>query len=780
MTRPRGTRGGAALAVVGGATTLAALTGWAGFVVQPSDYLGRLLGVALLVVGIGIVLRRVGAPSWTIALVQLVAGAALVCYQVTGSAVFVGGAGRQLLDALHVAVDSAQQYAAPIHPKAPPVWPLMVAGGALFLVLVDLLACSLRRVPAAGLGLLAIYSVPSGLLADGPGWGSFLAAAIGFLLILHLETRDHLQRWGRLLGPGDSSPWRDGNPVRDAVRTGAGRIGITATALALVVPTFLPVLDVNLLHLGNSSGDGDIRIHRPVTNMRRDLDPNRPDPPLVRLRTDDPAPSYLRISVLNRYTGNEWSSGDRDVATDHRADGPLPAPDGLSPDVPRTEYSYDVETTDAFRSTWLPTQFPATAVEAHGDWRYDPTTLDFLAADDDLDTHDTHYSMTGLAVHYGTSGRFFRDAPSGAVQRETLDLPSDLPPSVRQLARDVTDPADNDYERALLLQDFFRRTGGFRYSLERAPQGTGNDTLAAFLARTGRVGYCEQYASAMAVMARVVGIPARVAVGFLQPDQIVDGRWEYSAHDLHAWPELYFAGAGWVRFEPTPSGRVPRVPDYSRVPVGAGADPSLGPSLQPSGSATNAPAPRRPTARPTEEADAGKAHGAGSGRSTGTTILLVLAGVVLLLVVGGLLLLVPRAARDRARRARLGGGPDQVWAELRATALDLGLPWPEGRSPRVTGEALATRLGDPADQTAERPRTGPEVAPEAAAALDRLVLGVERARYARPGAVATRERTDLATDGMLVIAALESGAGPRARQRARWFPRSLWQREAGQ
>src|SRR5690606_40395181 len=102
----------------------------------------------------------------------------------------------------------------------------------------------------------------------------------------------------------------------------------------------------------------------------------------------------------------------------------------------------------------------------------------------------------------------------------------------------------------------------FTCGLERAAS-VGNDELVAFLDESGRVGYCEQFAASMAVMARTLGIPSRVAVGFLQPRKVSDDFWEFSAHDLHAWPELFFAGSGWVRFEPTPATRASGVPEHS-------------------------------------------------------------------------------------------------------------------------------------------------------------------------------------------------------------------------
>ena len=129
-------------------------------------------------------------------------------------------------------------------------------------------------------------------------------------------------------------------------------------------------------------------------------------------------------------------------------------------------------------------------------------------------------------------------------------------------ARRVTSDARSDYHRALLLQDYFRLDGGFRYDLE-THSGHGIDSLEEFLFDV-RAGYCQQFASAYAAMARSIGLPTRVAVGFTWGEWD-SGRGEQGAYVVrgehaHAWPEVYFAGAGWVRFEPTPGrGRARRL-----------------------------------------------------------------------------------------------------------------------------------------------------------------------------------------------------------------------------
>lgn len=777
MTRRGAFSRGLLLAAVAAATTLAALTAWRGFLVSPMDYLGPLLVVAAVVALSGTALRALRVPGPLTVVVQVALAGAVVCQELGGGFLPVGATWATAVDSASAAVTSARTYVAPIGGDAPPVAPLLLLGGTVFLLLVDILACTLRRVALAGLALLAIYSVPAGLSEGGPGVVSFLGAAVGFLTLLHLDTREQLVRWGRPLGPDQHNPWTGTSPLVEAARAGAGRIGVAATAVALVVPPFVPVLDIDLFGFGPGSGDDGITIRKPVADLRQDLERGE-DVPLVRVRTDDPDPDYLRVGVLNRFTGTEWSSGDRDVSTEDRAEGALPAPAGLSPDVPAARYDYDLEVTDELDSTWLPTQFPSASVDAEGDWRFDEDTMDFLASEDDLDTAGLRYSLTSLEPDYGVDGQFFGNSSDTDVDDEVLYIPGGLPSIVRSQAQQVTADARNDYERALLLQSWFRRDGGFEYDIDAAPQGIGGGTFDTFLTEGpgGRVGYCEQFASAMAIMARIVGIPARVSVGFLAPTPIGESYYEYSSHDLHAWPELYFEGAGWVRFEPTPSERVRSVPGYARVDVADPDDPTEEPSTADVPSRQPSDLPTRPgtteTVAPEPEA-AGDAAGADDG-GLGTLLVWVGSTLLVLALLAGLGA-VPRTWRSRVRQRRLHGTPDDLWEELRATAIDLGLRWPDGRSPRQVGTGLVDRLGNPDDPTrTARPATGPEVAGSSVAALERVVSAVERHRYARGAGASTP--AGAADDAGACIDALEAGVTPQVRRRAAWWPRSLMRR----
>jgi transglutaminase-like putative cysteine protease len=759
-----------AMAFAAAGTTWVATFAWRGFTDGSGRYLGPLLVLGAVVAVTGAVARwaRVAAPL--VVLLQVALAAMMASLMFSGSPIPVGAAWVRLNETFTDAADVAQRFAAPVPSYVDGgVYPLLIAGGLACLLLVDFLACTLNRVPLAGLPLLTIYSVPVSMLAGGGvSWWVFALTAGGFLLMLFLQMNEQLIRWGRPLGSEESSDPAGFSVRTGAVRTTAGTIGGVSTALAVILPVFVPTLGLAVFPGGNGAGGDNIRIENPMANLRRDLR-RGDDIPLMRVRTSDPDPSYLRISVLNRFSENEWSSGDRDVPTDQLASGQMPPLVGVSDSVPRTEARYEISINDDFESIWLPTQSPISQIEAPGDWRYDLSTMDFLSGDQDLTTEDIRYSMTGVKLNLSAEAMARAPATAGQVSDDFTDLPTELPEMVRGLTLEVTKDARTRFEKAQALQEWFRSSGGFTYDLT-ADQGNGTNDLVRFLSNGegGRTGYCEQFASAMAVMARVVGIPARVAVGFLNPEQIEPETWEYSAWDLHAWPELFFPGSGWVRFEPTPAGRASGVPDYTtqHVPQIDVPNEATGPS------GSNLLPSRGPSVGAAPSDSAGD-NGA-DGDQSGFPWLPVTGGTAGGLLVVGLLLL-PRTLRRRRSHARVGAGPEAAWLELRDTAIDLRLPWPADRSPRETRDRLVDHFGAPVDHdTPERPRHGADVAPEAVTALDGIVLALERLRYSRghepadPGAL----RSELET----VVAALHGGATRGARRRAAWWPRSVLSR----
>ncbi len=751
------------LAVVAAATTWVTMLSWRGFSTVWGTYLGPLLLMAL-VVSVGGVLLRAAPVSRRVALVLHVLIVAVVVWLMLGGSLLAPVASaHHIADSVANAFTTADTYIPPVPANVPGIAPIMIPCGALSLLVVDLLACWLRRVPLAGLPLLAVYCVPMSLLGKGVSVVVFLVAAAGFLLMMFLQESAHITRWGRPLGGSGASGDTHGFGVSTgASKTSATTVGSVAVALAIVLPLLIPTLHLDGLGLFGPGGSGNgVKVINPITDMRRNLNRGK-DVPLLDVKTDDPNPSYLRIAVLTQFNGVEWSTGSRQIISNQLASGIVPPEQGLTDAVPFHSYNYQVTATHDFISRWLPTEFPVTDVVANGDWHYDTSTMDFIAGNDSTSTAGLTWTMTAIKPQLSNYSMIHSLSAVPAIQEPYTALPSTLPPLVSKLADHVTAGATNRFQQAVMLQDWFRTH--FRYSLKTAA-GDGNQALLTFLTRGkgGRVGYCEQFASAFAVMARTLSMPARVAVGFLQPTRAANGDWVYSAHDLHAWPEVFFAGSGWVRFEPTPASRASAVPAYT---VGQISKPGAGKTNQaPGGKVTDQPSTSPSTQKPHNQTQTGT-----SSASTPLPWPAIVGTLVALVVLAGLAL-VPGAVRRSRRARRLAGDAETAWAELRDSAVDLGVSWPSGRSPHETGHHLAAWFGpDPDGPPLVRPPRGRGLAPRAEEALGRVVLALERVRYARyaddvPGALADDVRT--------CIAALEHGSTSAALRRARWFPRSL-------
>ena len=716
------------------------------------------VGIPLLLIGVvvggaGALMRWRRLPGAAVVAVQLALGALMVLGTTTGSPFPTPGNVDAFRDALDAALASSAAYAAPVQLGVPPVHPLLLVGGTLVVLLVDVIACTLRRAPVAGLVLLAAYTLPVAVTGDAVSWWLFSTIAALFLALVYLQHSDHVTSWGR-------AP--EGERGSFSVRTGAiGNtaiaLGAAAIALAIVVPSAVPTMSMSVFD-GNGPGTREVEVQDPMVDLRRDLSRGE-DVPLLWVTTAGPRPTYLRLSVLTNFNGSAWTPGDRAIPDTQTATGALPPLDGVALDVPRKEFKYDVRIGPDLESTWLPTTAQVTRIAAGADWRFDLDTRDFIAARDDVTTADRTYDFTGAQLTYDAATMNNAVSGAGSVPGAYTEVPTTLSNEIRRLAASVTADAPTRFQKAQVLQQWFREDGDFRYDLGQVESaGSGGADLLAFLDE--RVGYCEQFAATMAIMARVLGIPSRVAVGFLEPEKSTSGAWEFSAYDLHAWPELYFPGSGWVRFEPTPQARAGQIPDYTTADF---APVTEGPS--PSASSSSELLPERgetPSA----------ADGAAEDETTSIPWVPVL-GILLGLAALALLLLTPRLVRSSRRTRRLGGDIEDLWVELADVARDLGHAWPTGLSPRRSGDWLGRLLATPVTGAArpDRPRRGRDQAPEASAALDRLVRALEHSRYARDPESFTSER--FRADADLVEESLAAGVTPRDVRRATWWPPSV-------
>lgn len=165
-------------------------------------------------------------------------------------------------------------------------------------------------------------------------------------------------------------------------------------------------------------------------------------------------------------------------------------------------------------------------------------------------TPGTVYSV--VSTRGAATPRELRNNPPTAIPpniERYLQLPADLPARVADLAREITAEDTNDYDRVKSIEDYLR--ANFRYSIDSPVPPPGRDAVDHFLFDTD-VGFCEQFASATAVMLRSLDIPARVVAGYTPGSRnAFTGYYEVRASDAHSWVEVWFPRLGWYEFDPT-------------------------------------------------------------------------------------------------------------------------------------------------------------------------------------------------------------------------------------
>ncbi len=649
------------------------------------------------------------------------------------------------------------QYAAPIGVSLG-IELITVAGVGLIALLVDTLAVTFRRAALAGLPLLVLYTVPTAVAPEGVSWVAFAVAGIAFLTLLLAESRERVNRWGRPMRYSVAREnWKPDVETAPLSQVGR-RVGATALGLALIVPAVLPDLSTSSFGFGSGGfgsggGGGDkIKVLNPILRLGENLRRGE-NTPVIRYSG---RPTYLRLVGADEFTGDLWQPSELSVSRDDNdVENGLSRAPGLGGSVTTVKRRYKIEVFD-LAQTWLPLPYPATRVaNINGTWLYDPSTFNVFG--ENSSTQQLDYEVTSLSVR--PSPEQLRNAPSPPPSvRRYLRLPRDLSPEIQATAEQVTEDQTSDYDRALALQDWLRDPVEFTYSQtldSSVTDGNGEQAILGFL--QSRQGYCVQFASTMAVMARMLGIPARVAVGFATGDKNADGDYIVGLHDAHAWPELYFQGSGWVAFEPTPGGPAADPPPWAKDAPGGGA-PTDNPTSQPTSSASPSTGLGGSENRPREDVNQdGLTPGNGGGIGAGPVRVPVLPFVLGLAAL--LVLAVPGVTRLLVRRRRWSDADTPTatalaaWDDLQDTLLDHGYGWDPSDPPRRG----AARL------TAQRHLVG-----EPAEALHRVATATERARYAP-------EMTpvgDLRSDVDAVRASLAEGSSRWVRWRARLLPRS--------
>ncbi|MEU3842654.1 DUF3488 and transglutaminase-like domain-containing protein [Streptomyces sp. NPDC028635] len=771
--------------------------------VDPATWILQAAVLLAVQSGVGAATRRVPlARPLTVAAQALVTLLLLTLVFAGRQAVagFVPGpqAFQHFSDLLRQGSDDIARYAIPAPLESDGIR-LMLVGGVLVIgLLVDTLAVTYRSAAPAGLPLLALYSVAAGLSDGGMDWLWFLVAAAGYLMLLLAEGRERLSQWGRVFGGTPRVPGAPDGPLAP-VRTGR-RIGAVALGIALVVPLLpLPAIQGGLLAdarggVGSGSGaGGTISAVNPLVSLRDSLNQDQDRTAMVlRTDSDDFNNLYLRIVSLDDFDGTTWKPAKRHITA---VPEQFPGPAGLGADVRRAQITTRISAAEWYAQDWLPMPYPPSGVSVGGKWRYEPVGMT-LVGDHGQTTRGETYEVRSLDVR--PTAQQLASAPRAPerILQEYTKVPGSVPSVVARTARQITRNATSDYDKAVALQDYFALTGGFQYDTQ-VEVGSGPDAIAKFL--KDKQGFCVHFSFAMAAMARTLGIPARVAVGFAPGTVQSDGSVAVGVKDAHAWPELYFEGVGWTRFEPTPTrGTTPsyttpdspgnNLPDAPQASRSAGTAPSAAPSASSSCSVQAKKLDECAGALPLNPAQGGDDSTPWWAIATWT--LLGLAAVTVLLL--PMLWRVRRRALRLAsaqhaprgptasRAGREGGaeGPEvtaepalltaqqaatghvlAVWGELIDTAWDYGIPPDDALTPRKAA-ARIVRLGE---------LEGP-----AAASVHRVAGAVEQVLYA-PRAQA---EAGLADDVRRMRAALRAKAGRRTRLRALVAPRSavraLW------
>jgi transglutaminase-like putative cysteine protease len=438
----------------------------------------------------------------------------------------------------------------------------------------------------------------------------------------------------------------------------ASVIGGVATLAALLAPNFIagysPVIE------WQGFGPASPTRISPIVQIRPRLRAS-PTIPLFDVRASAEGragpTSYWRLLSLDRFSGEIWYSATRS----RQAPGLIAAANELPAQGFELHQRFHIR---RLEGPWLPAAVQPVSVRGVRAL-VDPRSLSLTVARG----LESGLSYEVDSVVPSPTANQLKLAPETQGLRSYREL-TGVSDEVRRIASDLTVGKTSPYEKVLAISEHLR---GFRYD-ESVEGGHSGDYLLRFLTEI-QAGYCEQFAAAMAVLVRAVGLPARVAVGFLPGDYDADARvFHVTSEHAHAWTEVYFTGVGWVPFEPTPRAGV--APAAYAVAPAVGI---LGPeeATEEAGSPT---ASENAGQDPFPE-ETGEPAAAPDRPLTLMSMLLIASGAILVL-----LLLIPTAKvmRRALRYRRAASAAERVWAafsEFEDLAADFRAPRAQSETP---------------------------------------------------------------------------------------------------
>ena len=505
----------------------------------------ELVAAALASVAIAALFERRGLLLATLA--SLVGLALAITWIVVPQTAWYGLPSIHTLRAIGRSLEFVGQQARVRVAPTPPLPPLMLAAvTAVWTAAFSSHALAIR----AGSPLLAILppialvGFADTVLEDGarPVYAIILLAAA--LAVVFADGLRRVRQWGPVWS--GSRTRRLGTSVR-----GSRSVALAVIAAAVLVPGLLPGFRSGPLVDFSTSGDEGAGLD-PFISIHAQLTDDEPVRDLFEVRTPDP--QYLRMYTLDEFDGEGWRSSDPTGSDGQTLTVPtvLPQPSSYAPPPGSQTQPYtftvltDFDASHALPMAQTPEQITAGDL---GDVTWDPARGQAFL-DGGLDA-GLEYTVRSRVV-VPTAEQLERVHNLTSLQYgQWTRLPGEdvLDPRIEQLAKAWTADAASDYEKVLAIQQHFH-SDGFQYSTD-VDVADDPDALLTFLTQT-KAGFCQQYATAMAVLVRELGLPARVAVGYQSGTLQDDGRYLVQSDDAHAWVEVYFEGYGWLQFEPTP------------------------------------------------------------------------------------------------------------------------------------------------------------------------------------------------------------------------------------
>ena len=506
----------------------------------------ELVAAALASVGIAVAFERRGLVLATVA--SLVGLAFAVTWIVLPQTALYGLPSLRTLRAIGRSLEFVGQQARVRVAPTPPLPPLLLAAlTAVWTAAFSIHALAIRAGSPllAVLPAVALVGFADTVLDDGarPVYAIvFLGAA---LAVVFADGLRRIRQWGPVwAGPRSR---RLGGSVKGS-RPVAAAVIVAAVLIPGVLPGFRSAALVDL----STDGDAGIGIDPFVSILAQLDEQTATDLFSVDTGEKDEA-AYWRLYALDQFDGSTWTSSDPDGSLNAvrlAPPTPLTGFDPIPPAAERLSQRFTILTDIA--QPWLPMAHPAEALTLPGvdAFLWDPVLQQAFAQGG---MHEGFQYTVTSRIMVPTPKQLDKasvgiSALSGYERFTTV--PPEVDPGVKQIAERWTRGADTAYRKILAIQQRFH-DGSFLYTTDIDPEtGDDADALLSFLTTT-RQGFCQQYATAMAILVRELGYPARVAVGY-RPGTLRGGAFVVQSKDAHAWVEVHFPGYGWLPFEPTP------------------------------------------------------------------------------------------------------------------------------------------------------------------------------------------------------------------------------------